>query len=145
MLPRILTPKPYSLYFNVLGKVAAEIKKPAGGNARHAACIIHKGTIVAFGTNTMKSHPFQAKYGRNDHSVFLHAETNAIKTALKVLTQDELRKCTMYVCRVKYTDHNRKKMVFGMSKPCSGCFRCINEFGISEVLYTLDDGTVTTL
>lgn len=135
----------HTKYMNVLSKVAADISNPVGGNARLSACIVYKGDIVSFGINEMKSHPFQAKYGKNADSVFLHAETSAIKNALKYITQEELEKATLYVCRVKYMDYTKKQMIFGLSKPCPGCFRCINTFNIKNVVFSLDGNGYSVL
>ena len=129
-------------YINLLSKIATDIVNPVGGNARLAACIVYKNDVVAFGINQMKSHPFQARYGKNSDSVFLHAETSAIKNALRFITIDELEKSTLYICRVK---HHGQVLGFGMSKPCPGCFRCINAFNIPKVIYTLDNGTYGVL
>lgn len=128
----------HTKYMNMLSKIAADIPQPVGGNARLSACVVYRGDIVSFGINEMKSHPFQAKYGKNADSVFLHAETSAIKNALKYISQDELEKSTLYICRVKYMNHTKKQLIFGLSKPCPGCFRCINTFNIKQVYYSLD-------
>jgi deoxycytidylate deaminase len=126
-------------YINMLSKLAADIENPVAGNARLAACVVYRNDIIAFGINEKKSHPFQARYGKNSNCVYLHAETSAIKNSLKYITQDELIKSTLYICRVKFHDADKKKMVFGLSRPCPGCFRCINTFGIKNVVYTLDN------
>ena len=135
----------HSKYLNILSKVAADISYPVSGNARLAACIVFRKDIVSFGINEMKSHPFQAKYGKNKNCVFLHAETSAIKNALKYITEDELERSTLYVCRVKFQDPSKKEMIFGLSKPCSGCFRCINTFNIRQVIFTLDNAGYSML
>lgn len=129
----------HSRYMNVLSKMAADIEIPVSGNARLASCVVYRNDIVSFGVNMMKSHPFQAKYGKNPDSVFLHAETCAIKNALKYISQEELSRSTLYICRVKYYDADRKSLMFGLSRPCSGCFRCINTFNIRKVVYSLDN------
>jgi tRNA(Arg) A34 adenosine deaminase TadA len=135
----------HSRYINMLSKLAADITNPVAGNARLAACVVHRNDIIAFGVNEMKSHPFQAKYGKNSNSVYLHAETSAIKNALKYISQDELSKSTLYICRIKYHDADKKSMVFGLSRPCPGCFRCINTFNIKQVVYTLDNEGISVL
>jgi len=123
---------------NMLAKVAADIVLPVKGNTRMSAAVVYKNDIVAFGVNGKKSHPFQAKFGKNEDSVYLHAETDAIKNALKYISLDEISKSTLYVCRVKYSDTLKNKMIFGISKPCSGCSRCIATFCIRNVIYSLD-------
>lgn len=137
--PQVSAGAKHTKYVNLLSKMAADISNPVSGNARLAACIVYKNDIVSFGINEMKSHPFQAKYGKNSNSVFLHAETSAIKNALKYLSQSEISKSTLYICRVKFHDPSKNKMIFGLSKPCPGCFRCINTFNIRSVIYTLDN------
>lgn len=136
---RISAGAKHTKYMNLLAKMAADIVNPVSGNARLAACIVYKNDVVAFGINAKKSHPFQAKYGKNSNSVYLHAETAAIKNALKYISQDELSKSTLYICRVKFDSSDKNKMIFGLSRPCPGCFRCINTFDIRNVVYTLDN------
>lgn len=125
-------------YMNILAKIAYDTQAPRAGNARLASCVVLYNDIVSFGVNEMKSHPFQAKYGRNENSVYLHAETSAIKNALKYISLADLTKSTLYICRVKFEDQTRQKMIFGLSKPCSGCIRCIYSFGIKKTIFSLD-------
>ena len=106
-------------------------------SARLACCIVIKNNIIAYGFNQKKSHPFQAQYGKNEDSIYLHAETDAIKNALKRVSQDDVSKATLYVARAKI-DHRTRKWIYGMAKPCIGCARAIATFDISNVVYTLD-------
>ena len=113
-------------------KVIAEDLEPVS-NARLAAMVIHKGKIVSIGVNQHKSHPFAAEYSKNPEAIFLHAETDAIYKAKKKLTSSELRKATLIVVRVKTSG---KDTVFGLSKPCEGCTKCIQDHEIGTVIYT---------
>lgn len=135
----------HTKYLNLLSKIAADIQNPVRPNARMASCIVYKNDVIAFGINEMKSHPFQAKFGKNSEAVFLHAETSAIKNALKYVSVELLEKCTLYVCRIKHYDFNKNKLVFGTAKPCCGCLRCINTFNLKKVVYSLDDQTYSFL
>lgn len=125
-----------SKYINLLAKIAINVNPVA--SARIAAAIVYKNDVIAIGTNSLKTHPFQAKFGKNKCSIHLHAETDAIKNALKLITQEELAKSTLYICRVKYVDHTKKKVIFGLSKPCDGCARAIVNFNIKKVIYSQD-------
>lgn len=127
----------HSKYINILSKIASDLSPVK--SARLAACVVLQNDIISFGVNEMKSHPFQARYGKNSDAVYLHAETSAIKNALKYISINELKRCSLYICRVKYTDASKIKLMFGTAKPCPGCFRCINTFEISKVYYTLDN------
>jgi len=128
-------------YLNILSKVATDTITTPNNNAKLAACVVYKNNLISFGVNERKTHPFQAKYRKNKDSVFLHAETAAIKNALKHLNVEELSKSTLYVCRVKFLNEERQKLIFGLAKPCSGCFHCINIFGIRKVIFSLDNGS----
>jgi deoxycytidylate deaminase len=132
-------------YLTLLEKVAITV--PANDRVRSfpraklAACVVYKNDIVSFGVNQLKSHPFQAKFSRHEDAIFLHAETDAIKNALRTISIEELSKSTLYVCRVKYHDVRKKQYLRGMSCPCDGCKKAIATFNIKKVVYTCDDGT----
>lgn len=131
-------------FVNLLSRVASDIPNPVG-NARLAACVVYRNEVVSFGVNELKTHPMQAKFGRNTDAIYLHAEISAIKNALRSLDLSELSRASMYVCRVKYFDQTRKKKVFGLARPCAGCRRCIRTFGIDRVIYTLDEEGIEKL
>jgi len=130
--------KNHLYYLNTLEKLA--ISSEGAANAKLAACIVSKNQVVSFGFNRLKSHPFQKRFGKNSDAIFLHAETDAILNALKSVDVDDLRKSTLYVCRVKKIN---KKFCWGLAKPCEGCTRAIATFNIRNVIYTDDDGFKT--
>jgi tRNA(Arg) A34 adenosine deaminase TadA len=112
--------------------------------ARISAIMVYKNKIYSFGKNQKKSHPFQNDYRKNQHAILLHAETDCIKNALRNLSVDDLRKCTIYIARAKYLD-NGKSMGIGMARPCKGCMRAIVEYGIKRVVYTTDEQELEVL
>jgi deoxycytidylate deaminase len=123
--------------FDNLFRLAQDVE--GVNSSRLACCIVIKNTIVAYGFNQKKSHPFQAQYSKHEDAIYLHAETDAIKNATRRgVTTEELAKSTLYIARAKYDE--RKKWVCGLSKPCSGCARAIAAFNIQRVAYTLDSG-----
>lgn len=135
-------------YLGFLEKIAEAIPAAAHNRrgrvlrTRIAACIVYKNEIVSVGINQLKSHPFQAKFSRHADAIFLHAETDAIKNALKHISVSDLSKATLYICRVKYDEQDTKKIQMrGMCKPCEGCQRAIATFNIKKVVYTCDDGS----
>lgn len=103
--------------------------------ARIAAAVVYKSEIVSIGVNSYKSDPLQAKYSKNEHAIYLHAEIAAIKKALKRINKDELKKCTLYIVRRK---HKNGILCDGLAKPCVGCQRAIDTYGIPSVIYTKD-------
>lgn len=110
---------------------------------RVGALIVYKNKPIAFGQNSVKTDPFQAKFRGNPFQLHLHAEVNAIKKSLKKLTLEQIQKSTVYVVRLKMNnpvDHKELKYIWGMAKPCVGCQRALAEFGIKKIIYTTDDG-----
>lgn len=100
-----------------------------------AAAIVYKNKIISYGFNSKKSNPFQSRFSKNEHSIYLHAEVDAIKNALKKLSLEQLQKSTLIVARGKCING---ELVHGLAKPCTGCQRAISTFGIPNVFYTED-------
>jgi deoxycytidylate deaminase len=121
-------------YIEILKPIAEDMEPVS--NARLSAMIVYKNRIISIGVNQKKTHPFAAKYSKNPDAIYLHAEAAAILSAKKKLTDAELKKSTLIICRVKY---DRKfNTIFGIAKPCSGCEKCIEYYGIKTVIYTED-------
>ena len=87
-------------FLNILTKAAVDISDPVR-NYRLTSAVVYKKEIISFGANSYKTDPFQAKWGKNDHAIHLHAEINAIKNAIKRSGLDTLRKSTLYIARVR--------------------------------------------
>jgi tRNA(Arg) A34 adenosine deaminase TadA len=127
----------------LLSKIAEHTEPVA--NARIAAALLYKNEIVAIGSNRRKTHPFQALYGRNKDSIYLHAEIDCIKNSLKHIEATQLAKCSLYVCRVKFDGPMHRRMVYGLAKPCQGCTRAIVNFDIKTIYFSCDDNTIMQL
>jgi len=110
-----------------------------------SSAIIRKNKIVSVGLNSIKTHPLQAKFQKNRHSIHLHAEIDAIKNALKNITVEDLAKCDLYVVRVKRESSNSKKWIFGNAFPCCGCMRAIETFDCNRVFYSTNRQTINML
>lgn len=121
---------------------AYEIAKSAEphGNQRMAAIIVIKRKVISIGINSGKTHPMATRFARDYKSDILttpHAEVRAIFNASKVIDLSDFRKATLYIARAKKECKNGPD-VWGMAKPCNGCERCIESFGIRKVIYTED-------
>ena len=99
---------------------------------RHAAALYVGNRLIGLGVNQMKSHPLQAKFGRKD-AIYIHAEIDAIRNALRRVSVDELQDAVLYVVRSKRSKPR-------MSRPCDGCMRAIVHFGIQTVYWTEEHG-----
>lgn len=108
--------------------------------SRLAAMLVYKNDVIAVGYNKMKTHPMARRFQKHEEAIYLHAEVDCIKNALRVIEPELLQKCTMYILRVKRPEDNPKVFVRALSKPCSGCHHAIEQFGIKKVYYTTDEG-----
>jgi len=129
---------PHLKILNILQVMAETV--PVEFRGRLAAAVVHRNEILSFGVNQMKSHPFQRQYSSNEDSIYLHAETDAIKNALKKHDIATIAKSKLYICRVKYDNEFGRTLQWGLSKPCAGCQKAIATFNIKHVCYTTDDG-----
>ena len=103
-----------------------------------ASSIISKSRVIADGFNSNKSHPLQAKHGRNAKAIFLHAEIDAIRRALSTQPRLDFSRTTMYVVRISSGG-------LRLAKPCSGCLGAISAFGLTRVIYSIDQKTFGVL
>jgi tRNA(Arg) A34 adenosine deaminase TadA len=115
----------------MLEKIAEDVSPIK--TARMAAAVVYRGEIISIGVNSYKSDPLQARYAKNEHAIYLHAEIAAIKKALKRIDKNDLKKCDMFIVRRKM--HNGE-MCNGLAKPCVGCQRAIDTYQLNRVNYT---------
>ena len=127
-------------YHNILDNLHVLLRDSDYSNmprAKVAAAIVHKNKLISIGMNFKKSDPFQKMFSSNDDSIYLHAETLAIKRALKVLDEHDLQKCSLFVCRIKF-DHDFN-VLRGLAKPCEGCQKAIQHYNLKQTIYSLDN------
>jgi tRNA(Arg) A34 adenosine deaminase TadA len=124
--------------FKMLELIASEIVIPVK-SSRIAAGIFYKNELLGLGINSYKTDPFQAKFSRHPKAIHLHAEVAAIKSALRL--RDDLSSCTLIVVRV--TKKKKDKYELGLAMPCEGCYKCIIQFNIKNVIYSTLTGKET--
>ena len=112
------------------------------GKYKIAAGIVYKKHLVATGVNSYKTHPMMWEFGKNQDALFLHAEVDAIKNALRLISVDQISKAELYIVRVK--KDGKRGWVKGLAKPCEGCQRAIETFNLKTVHYTTDENTLKT-
>lgn len=112
-------------------------------DARVCSAVVLSGEIIAIGQNKTKTHPLAKQYGKNADCMTIHAELDALIKASKQLDESELKRSTLYVCRIRMTP--KRKILYGIAKPCCGCARAINAFGIRRLVYTNDDSSLTII
>jgi deoxycytidylate deaminase len=105
--------------------IKAALANPIKRAPRMAAVIKDRKRLVSIGLNTFKTHPLQAKFGKMDECIYLHAEIAAFVNA-----RCDVTGMTLYVARV--TRDGKP----ALAKPCSGCQRAIVQFGFGKVEWT---------
>lgn len=97
--------------------------------SRHASAITYKKQILALGVNSRKTHPLSSKYN-GPEKVCLHSELAAIIQVINQHGSDILKRCSLWNLRLT------KGGNIGTSKPCAGCQKAVDAFGIKRVFYT---------
>jgi len=115
-------------FISILKKISQDIE--CVGNQTLAACVVKRNKIISFGHNKNKSHPLQNKFTKHPQAIYLHAEIDAIKNALKRLSVEEIVGSTLYIARTK------KNGSEGLAKPCVGCMQALESFNFSKIVYT---------
>jgi deoxycytidylate deaminase len=107
--------------------------------ARLAAALAIRGQVLSLGNNQLKSHPFHLRFGKNRDSLYWHAETHCIHNFIRKHDPNLLQKTTLYVVRLKRPYEGSRDFVKGMARPCKGCMRCIQDFGVPRIVYSNND------
>lgn len=120
--------KPASNSFKTRSQLlqALFLNHPRHFRCHHIAGIWLGRRLVSVGYNQRKTHPLQAKHGKNSWALYLHAEVDAIKNFLKTQSVSDLRRAKMIVIRDDMSN----------SEPCVGCKRAIANFEIRKVEWT---------
>lgn len=104
-----------------------------------AAGVVYKKNLITTGVNQMKTHPMMMGEGYREDQLYMHAEVDAIRNALRVIDREQLKQCDMYIVRVKRPYIKSKTWVHGLAKPCPGCQQVIDNFGLKNVYWTDDE------
>ena len=125
-----------------LFRLAREVSLEASycGSARIGCIAVYRGTILAKGCNSDKTHTAQAKFnvhrfkecGNKYLPSKLHAEMDVI-SRIKYLDIDFSR-LHLYIYR------EWKDGTIAMSRPCEACMAAIRDLGIKHIHYTTDCG-----
>jgi len=102
-----------------------------------SAGVVHRRDLVATGDNSYKSHPLMTGPGYNSEQIFMHAEVDAVRNALRLIPQSDLSQCAIYIIRVKRS-RDLTGWQYGMAKPCRGCAGVITSFGIERLWWSED-------
>ena len=110
------------------------------GRARIGCVVAYRGTVLAKGFNSDRTHTDQAKFnkwryknsGNNYLPEKLHAELSVLQK-IKYLDID-FSKVHIYVYREMKNGH------VAMARPCASCMAAIKHIGIKNIHYSTYDG-----
>lgn len=115
-------------YFDTL--LALQHLHPREFHEIHIAGLFRGKQLVAVGMNRRKTHPLQKRFSVNKDKIYLHAEFDAIWRGAVLLGAVGVSRLRLGVIRVTRSGELRP------SKPCLGCLRAIEIFGIREVIHS---------
>lgn len=110
------------------------------GRARIGAVISYKGTVLAKGFNTDRTHTDQAKYNRWRYkecgNKYLPSKNHAEMMSLSKIKYLDIDFSKVHV----YVYRELRDGKLGMARPCPACMAAIKRLGIKNIHYTTDSG-----
>ena len=148
----------FRVLYNLALRSPGVIKRQGQVFKMAAAISCKRGQIVSTGVNQIKSHPIMVDGGYyNDQQIYLHAEADAIRKALRLghlhFPRDDghgrsgrsssLKHCQIHVLRLKQRTSatnttGTKQWMLGNARPCAGCMNLIHAYGLREIFWTQD-------
>lgn len=114
--------------FMILTQIAKTVKPIQG--ARIAGALILPNGKMYLGINQSKSHPLQARFRAHETKIFLHAEIDCLRRALRQNDTADLKGSRLYLVRVIYPRNWQSAIV----TPCKGCQMALDYFGVKKVV-----------
>ena len=127
-----------------LFKIAKEVSKSAnynGCNDVKIGCVVtYKGSILAKGFNTDKTHTKQNYYNKwrykNTGNKYLPSKGHAELCALTKIQYLDIDFTKVHI----YTYRELKNGQIALARPCPSCMAMIKDMGIKNIHYTTDCG-----
>jgi len=120
-----------TLLLSTLREIILTSRERNKKNTTASAIILRREVVALAGNDVTKTHPLQSRFARiPGETIYLHAEIAVLAKALKRISLGELNNSTLYVARLKADG------TWGNAKPCEGCARAIDAFGLRKVVHT---------
>jgi len=122
-------------------KNASQEADYTGSNSVKLGCVIvYKGTILAKGCNSDKTHPMQEQYNKyrfkKEGKKYLPPKRHAELCALSKVKDLDIDFSSVHIFVYREFKDGRK----AMARPCPACMRALAEKGIKKIHYTTTDG-----
>lgn len=125
-----------------LFKLTREVSLSASycGSARIGCIVVYRGTVLAKGCNSDKTHTTQAKFNvyrfKNCGNKYLPSKGHA-----EILALSKIKYLDIDFARVHlYIYREWKDGTIAMSRPCEACMAAIRSMGVRHIHYTTDCG-----
>lgn len=126
--------------FNAAREVSYDADYCGSSNVRIGCVVAYKGTILAKGSNSNKTHPTQDRYNiyryKNVGNGYLPAKVHSEIAALNKIKYLDIDFSQVHV----YVYRETKNGKYAMARPCPACRKYIQSLGIKKIHYTTDCG-----
>ena len=110
------------------------------GSARIGCIAVYRGTILAKGCNSDKTHTTQAKFNvyrfKNSGNRYLPDKLHSEMTVLQKIKYLDIDFSRLHL----YVYREWKDGTIAMARPCEACFAAIRALGIRHIHYTTNHG-----
>ncbi len=108
------------------------VHKSVGINA-HVSLLVIRNKVISCGVNNyLKTHP----KGPTDRLQFIHSELDCIRRFN--FRENKINRATLYNFRFLRANLNNLMM----AKPCGGCQKLAQTFGIKRIFYSTQEGII---
>lgn len=112
-------------------------------SSKIGAIIAYKNRVISYGYNSTKQHPIQKEYNKyrfiDGNPCDVDLITNSLHAEMMALLnirgfKGELSKCSIFI----YREYKSGSMA--LVRPCEGCSKALNDYGIKNIYYTTNNG-----
>lgn len=126
--------------FEAAREVSYESDYHGSSNARIGCVVAYKGTIIAKGSNSDKTHPVQRRYNvyryKDEGNMYLPPKVHSEIAALNKIRYLDIDFSQVHVYVYRETRDGKK----AIARPCPACRKYIQQLGIKKIHYTTDCG-----
>ena len=126
--------------FKLARKVSFSADYTGCAHAKVGCIVVYKGTILAKGFNSDRTHTMQAYYNKwrykEEDNNYLPAKIHAEIRALQKIQYLDIDFSKVHVFVYRETKQGK----IAMARPCSSCMAALRQMGIKKIHYTTDQG-----
>ena len=120
---------------------AVSLQSDYCGSARIGCIAVYKGSVLAKGFNTDKTHTIQSRYNvmryKNSGNRYLPPKAHAELTVAQKIKYLDIDFARVHI----YVYRELKDGTLAMSRPCPACYAALKQMGIKHIHYTTDQNS----